>query len=220
MLYAANVERNTTEPIIVCPLAFERDALRRGGVRGRLICIGPGEAGIERLAGIVRDQPPRPVILAGVAGALDGTCPAGSACIVSEVISGEGTRWRPSWRGSANQPVATVASSRDVLMTAYMKRTFAMRIGAQLVDQESEPFAQLATDRGWNWGIVRGVSDDPSTSLPPDIHKWITNDGQTRIVRALLSCIAQPQRIGTLITLQRNSARAMAAVAEILCAET
>lgn len=206
----------STQPIIVCPLAFERDALVRCEVQGRMLCVGPGERGVERLAGMLNEKPTGPVILAGLAGAVDPVIGVGTAYIVSEVIGAEGERWMPSWRSIGEHPKATIATSRDVLTSIDMKQNFAKQTGAQLVDQESEPFARLATQRNWTWGIVRGVSDDLSTTLPPNIHTWVDESGRTKTMRVMMSLLKHPGCIGSLRILQRNSASAMTTVAQLL----
>ena len=41
----------------------------------------------------------------------------------------------------------------------------------------------LAVERGWNWGIARGVSDDFHTHMPENMEHWLTPAGGMRIDR-------------------------------------
>ncbi len=202
-------------PIIVCPLEHERKALMRAGVPGRLICIGPGAGGVERLASML-GAVTGPVILAGVAGAIDDSCEMGAGYVIRNVIGSNGQRWQPNWPAPANGLQASIATSETILIDESAKRRFCAQTGAQLVDQESEPFAQLASHRNWQWGIVRGVSDDVTTSLPPDIHNWVTGDGRTRLSRTLVSCFLRPTQIRSLLALHKRTEQALLAVARIL----
>lgn len=199
-----------TGPIVVCPLDFERRRLRCAGLHRRfdLQCCGPGAAGVRRWA--EGRDPPGPVVLCGVAGAVRDGFPAGSAYAAAAVVDGDGRRLVPAL-GAGERDGPVVGSAGAALVTPDQKRAWAQRTGCDLVDLESAAFAEIAAARGWRWAVVRGVSDGPDTELPAGIDRWADETGRARlwpVLRALLG------RRVTLAQLRRLRADGLAAMRE------
>ena len=198
--------------IVVCPLEFERRLLVRAGV-GRLCelaCCGPGAERVRRWAS--GRTPSGAVFLCGLAGALSDRFVVGTACAVAAVL-GEDGQTRPSITESAGAVVSCPAST---LTTPAAKRAWAERSGADLVDLESAAFARIAATNGWDWGIVRGVSDGPDTTLPGDIDTWVDGRGRPRPGRVLRAVLGGRVGVGRLARLRADGIAAMAAAAVVL----
>lgn len=214
-----------SRPILVCPLAAERSALRRspGWPSDWAIDVsGPGDAGVRRW--FERRQPTGPVLFIGTAGGLKVDAAVGIAGLVSEIVDPTGRRLAvaatrvahgsiPQWR------VVTVAAPAS---TPEAKRRLRDASSAAIVDMESAAIADEATRRGIAWSIIRGISDGPDDSLPDGIERLVDRDGGTRI-GAAIACIARrPMLLGPLRRLGARTAAAMtsaAAIAQQLFAE-
>ncbi len=198
--------------IVVCALEFERRLLVRAGV-GRiceLACCGPGAERVRRWAS--QQTPSGAVFLCGLAGALSDTFAVGTACAVATVVVDD-RQIRPSMTESAGAVVACPAST---LTTPASKRAWADRTGATLVDLESAAFALIAADKRWDWGIVRGVSDGPDTTLPGGIDTWVDGQGRSRPGRVLRAVLGGRVGVGQLARLRTQGIAAMAAAAVVL----
>src|SRR6267142_375293 len=116
-----------------------------------------------------------PVILAGLAGALDPAIDAGSAHVIQGVVDGRGNPLAAPSQFNGQSAAASscrITTARFTLASAAAKRDWFKRTAANLVDLESAAFARAATRFNWKWAIVRGVSDDAHTSLPANIDQW------------------------------------------------
>jgi hypothetical protein len=215
--YPASVKHAShARPLVVCALQFETAVLERSGLGAYcdLAVCGPGPLHVRRWAESIGETE-RPVILAGLAGGLRADRPAGSAWTIGEVIGEGGGRRRPSLIIKGLRP-AVVVSTEAVVATVESKALLARRTGADLVDLESAAFAEAATGQGWTWGIVRGVSDGPDTTLPPGVERWVGSGGRTRGLFIVQSLLPRPWWwLGTL-RLSRESRKAMQAVATTL----
>lgn len=208
---------------IVTPLAHERNVLHRllRQAAVRIICCGPGKLGIERLA--KRDERAEsngPVILAGLAGALTNRCAVGSAHWIGRVVTDDGKTITPPLISPGvmrdDHLMPRITSTDTSVTQPHEKQSLAERCDADIVDLESVAFATLAEERGWQWGIVRGVSDGPDDALPHGIDEWVDETGNVRIAPILHSLIRRPAQFVTLSHLQRESRDALAGVADRL----
>ena len=214
-----------TSAVVVCPLEFERQALVRAGLEAscELNCCGPGAEAITRwLARRAEEEGSgerKPVILAGVAGALDAAHPAGSAWVIERLIGADGREWQPSFTGRVTAPkdrTAVITSVMSLLTTPQAKRSAAESTRAALVDLESAAFAEAATRANWPWAIVRGVSDGADMKLPPTVEQWVDEAGRSRMSRVLGSLALRPWSLRGLMHLRANSRAAMDGVAELI----
>ena len=205
---------SSTAPIVLCPLVIETALLRRAGLSRhcRLECCGPGAEGVERWAAA---NPGETVILAGLAGSVAPSHPAGRAYAAAVVIDDDDRRCEPTLK-CGTQASAVVGSSLETLRTPQAKKAWAEQSGADLVDRESAAFARVATQRGWLWSVVRGVSDGPETTLPADVDRWIDSRGRTRYGAVLSAILLRRVRGARLSRLRADSVTAMKAAAEVV----
>ena len=213
---------------VICPLEFERSRLARAAkARGWILhCSGPGRAGIERWAASVRFPAGTEVVLAGVAGGLRPAASPGTAVVPSIIVDEDGRVWHPPARTGRGdvvappRPAVRCLSAQHVLRTPDAKRVAAERFDADLVDMESAAFASVAEAAGWNWRVIRGISDGYNETLPDGVEQWTSVNGQTRIGAVLGSLARRPMRLPTLVpqllALARRSGAAMQAVERAL----
>ena len=221
-LAAVSESRDPSRPVIVCPLQFERKMLLRAGLgrRFRIECCGPGADAIDIWAGNFR-SPGRTVILAGLAGALSESCPAGSAHVVGRVMdAATGEDWTLTSLSTKVDPPGpgscVLASTEAAVTTRRDKLALAQRTGAQLVDLESAAFARSAVEAGWRWVVIRGVSDDLDTDLPRNIDLWVDWRGRTRRAAVAVTIALRPWRLPLVLRLHRNSVKAMGEAARVI----
>ena len=203
---------NSESPLIVCPLEHERRSLARAGLGDccELQVAGPGAAAIARwCSSITIDN--RLVLLAGLAGGLHIDVAPGTAQMIHAVRRPGLSDLIPSVRETEGW---TIASSPTALRTPDAKRQFAFETRSDLVDMESRAFAEVAAERRWRWGIVRGVSDSVTMALPRDIDTWVDARGRSRPLRVAGSLVRRPHELAVTLRLARHSAAAMRAVAQ------
>ena len=197
---------------LITPLAFEAKRIRKVAQSHQwpMVVCGPGSEGIGRFADQCQIPSGATVLLAGLAGGLNPDLQSGDLVIAGEVIDERGTSLIPTLR----LPEATgrVISTDQICHTAAEKEQLRARSGADVVDLESAAFAALAVDRGWRWGILRGISDDASTALPPDCSSWTAQNGHLKPIALLWSLVKHPALAVQLPTLGRQSTMAMEAV--------
>jgi hypothetical protein len=204
----------TESPLVVCPLEHERRCLVRAGLRDRceLHVCGPGSAAVARWGETV-PMDSRLVILAGLAGALRQDIAPGAAEVIGSVRRPSQPDLLPVVREGG---LWTVASASEALRDRDAKQRFAAATGADLVDMESQAFAELAAQRRWRWAIVRGVSDSLEMALPRDINSWVDARGRSRPLRIVISIMRRPRDGATVLQLARHSASAMDQVARCI----
>ena len=153
------------------------------------------------------------MILCGLAGAVRDGFAVGDAWSVGAVVGDGGQRSTPSLASSGGP---TVSCPARALTTPEAKRAWADSTDADLVDLESAAFARIAMERGWAWGIVRGVSDGPDATLPADIDTWVDGRGRSRPGRVIRALLTGRAGVGQLRRLRSGGAAAMASAAAVL----
>ncbi len=204
-------------PTILCALSFEARRLSRR-LRIPIQICGPGETGIRRWSsGPSERQPDRgsTVILAGVAGALTDRFRPGMAGVISEIALPDGRTLVPALKIPGGQPIR-LTSSRHLISSPLRKRDLASSTQADLVDMEGVAFAQVAMQRGWHWGVVRGAGDALSDRLPPQMENWIDPAGRTRIGAAMAYLLSHPHMIPDVLRISRQSSLALDSVASLV----
>lgn len=197
---------------IVTPLAFEATRIQASARENGwpLLVCGPGRTGIERMADRCRIPAGHVVILAGLAGGLNPDLETGHALVAAAVIDEDGLQRVPPIRRDDRKGVIC---TRDALCnTPEAKRHLREKTAADAVDMESIHFANLAEERGWKWGVVRGISDDCSSSLPDNCSHWTDDGGRTRPWKVLQGILANPRILTQMPGLQRGATRAMRSV--------
>jgi hypothetical protein len=146
--------------------------------------------------------------------------------VPSVIVDEDGRVWHPPARtgradaGAPPRPAVRCLSAEYVIRTPDAKRVAAERFDADLVDMESAAFARVAEAAGWNWRVIRGISDGYNDTLPDGVEQWTSANGRTRIGAVLGSLARRPMRLPTLVpqllALGRRSGAAMQAVEEAL----
>ncbi len=210
--HAMQAESNPPSTTIVTPLAFEairiQTTARQNG--WPLLVCGPGRGGIERMAGRCRIPEGHVVILAGIAGGLNPELETGHSLVADAVIDEAGLQRVPPLR--LDKQGGVICTCDSLCSTPEAKARLRDGTGADAVDMESIYFAKLAEERGWKWGVIRGISDDCSSSLPSNCSTWMDAGGRTRPWKIIQSILADPKISVQLPGLQRSATRAMQAV--------
>jgi hypothetical protein len=161
----------------------------------------------------------------GLAGGLDPALPAGTVCLPSEVISGEGAAvpTEKSWREGLCLALAScclvsggklLASPVAIDKVAQKARTF-RETGAAAVDMESLAIAQVARQHGKPFMAVRVIVDTARDSLPASLGP-LAASGEVRLAPLLAALAAHPQDLPAVVRLAgryRAASRSLAAVA-------
>jgi hypothetical protein len=208
---------------ILCPLQFEREHLIGGSLEDcEIVCIGPGQAGVDRWIHQRKSGTDRPIILAGLAGALTPAIAAGSAWVVTRVTTPHRKQeWRPNWfpHADALSRVSCAITSADATVVAPdAKRRLHECTCADLVDLESAAFARAASSENWRWAIVRGVSDNAAATLPANIDQWVDADGYTRTRAAVTGLMREPWTLPQVLRLRSDGIAALRGVAKLIAA--
>lgn len=198
-------------PLILAPTRFEYSSIK-AAVQGHALaaqfeCIGIGPGALWRWASSSPSArsdvspPGRLVILAGLSGALDPALKFGAIASASRIVAAGADFARPS--PSFVPPVqgdrtTVIASVDEIITTVARKAALFKSTGAGMVDMESAAFASLASQRGWNWGVIRVVSDDANSDVPDWICTLLRSDGSVDMPAMLAGIAAHPSRLRTL----------------------
>ncbi len=218
--------------LLLCPLDFERSVLEglRHAMHGvqlptdaAIEVCGPGRSGVadwfaDRRGG--RCPARLGMLLVGTAGGLHPDLAAGTALLAKRVIDGSQRAWTPSIgleAASGGSPRrATVLSLDDAVVSPQEKARLHASSGADAVDLESAAFASQCEDRGWPWGVVRGISDAAADSLPRAVSSWVDARGRLRPWAVLRSLACSPRTVAALPQLRRRSIASLQAAARIV----
>lgn len=233
---AAMPPESSTSPAnsitILCPLRVEFDALKKSSIAesAEIICTGPGFDAIIRAAEMVRLRhqaegltvdASKTIILAGLGGALNSKCPAGSAWVGRSVRDERGQTWPTSWP-TANDPSAIGLSMANVLGTDQFfhgineKAEAARELNVDLVNLEAHALAEWAVSEDYYFGIVQGVRESCTEALPVGFENWLNPDGSLNRKRLGLDLIRHPAQILWRRKTERNSQLALAAMIQLL----
>ena len=197
-------------PLLLCPTRFEashvRAVARMRGVAMEVIGVGCGcEAVIRRVA--ASHPAASTVLLVGISGALRPQATVGQAFLAERVIDERGDTHLP--RITAGVARLPLVCSRDVVVGESARAATAERTGAAMVDMESGPFARVATEVGWRWGVLRGVSDDAARELPSEVMRWLRLDGGTNWGNLAVDLATKPRIWPGVASMVRHANAAM-----------
>lgn len=201
----------TFEPIVLVPLELEHRGLLAHLTPENVVVCGPGREGIRRWADRNRN-PKRPVILAGLARALDPSLKTGHVIAASEVYNPHGpTLLSPLGAAietpdvdrrrttSSLVPINSVAAKADLFRTSR----------AALVDLEAVPFTQIAEQLDWVWGVVRVIFEEAKETLETSPERWADHLGNQSRRAIAMEIFQRPKLIRAIKPLR---ARAEAAI--------
>lgn len=199
------------QPVIVCPLDYERRLIRRAvGLHATIMVSGPGPEAARRAVESLASDPPPLVILCGVAGGLAET-PA--APRIGRVLDRDARAWSVPVLPPGEDAPVTLLGLDDPIATPDKKHAAARAFTAALADCESHAFAEACERLGLRWSVIRGVSDGPGESLPAGVTEWVDARGKARLGRFLAHVILEPSALPAAVRLHRRSRRAMKAAA-------
>ncbi len=194
------------------PLAFERKVLVSAGVSAQQIQVcGPGREGVRRWVD-QHGEPGGPVMLVGLAGALDPDLRSGDLVVVDEVVDAHGRVMEPPIGRRIDLPNAIrgrVTTTGRVVASAEAKHALGRTTGAVIVDLESLHFAELARERGWDWGIVRVVGDPADQAVPAALDRFVDHLGRLRLGVISGELFRRPALFGILRRLVRQARTAL-----------
>ncbi len=202
----------STTTTIITPLAFEAGRIRMNTRPHQwpLLVCGPGRRGIGRLEDRCDIPAGHVVILAGLAGGLNPDLPAGHALLADAVVDVHGRERIPPLRSENGGGI--ICTHDELCDTPESKARLREMTGGDVVDMESIHFANLAEERGWTWGVIRGISDDHATPLPRGCDAWTDDGGRTRPWSIARSILSSPGIAMQLPGLKRCAGRAMDSV--------
>ncbi len=217
-------------PLILAAMDIERRGLQaavaRAGIAADFDTIGVGPGAVIRWSqvhgsALDRSAPRgRRVILAGLAGALSPTLRFGAVHSAREIIDAGAQGARPSARyfPPVAEPRGELLASVDcVCADPAAKRALRDASGATMVDMESAAFAAIASVRGWNWSVLRAISDDAEQELAHWVIGLVHDDGSTNCV-AVARTLMHPSRAVVLMHIARAAHRAIDALSSALVA--
>ncbi|MDG2055207.1 MAG: hypothetical protein P8J86_10930 [Phycisphaerales bacterium] len=203
---------------VVCPLAYELAGLRRRGVSRHFnmeLC-GMGAVSLSRWSQSVNIPAGSKVWLAGLAGGLNPHLKMGQAYAISGVLGTSDADLKPPLQALA--PAATIVSVDQPLASIDQKAKTYADTQSDLVDMEAMAFAQIAEEKGWEWGVIKGISDASDQELPPLVEKMTMTTGRPQMWQMAWAIASHPQQIPALLALGRHARRALDSVAACLIA--
>ena len=204
-------------PLLLCPTRFENGHVRAlaeaMGAECLVIGVGCGcEESIRRVAHERRGS--RVALLVGIAGALRAHATVGQAFLAERVVDESGAVHLPPI--TAGAPRLPLTCSREVVVGETARESTAARTGAAMVDMESGPFARVAAESGWRWGVLRGISDDAARELPHEVMRWLRLDGGTAWGNLAIDLVRKPRLWSPVASMVRHANAAMRSVARAL----
>lgn len=207
-----------SSPTLVCfAVPDEARPFRRLQPRGTRVLVtgmGPIHAR-ERLQQHLasRPTPPKWIVTAGFAGALNPRFSTSDIVFDADPASGLGPRLL-----AVGALPATFHASPRVATTAEAKRSLRTTTQADAVEMESGPIRALCQSLGIPSATIRVISDTADEDLPLDFNDLMGPDGQIAMGRLIRAVLCSPGRIPALIQLGRTSSRAAHTLARTLVA--
>lgn len=150
------------------------------------------------------------LISCGLAGGLDPTLAPGSVVIPEAVVTGTHplrTDTTLSKRLGGPAPHTLLATTR-VVATAAEKQRLWQQTGCAALDMESGAVAEVATERGLPFAVLRAVCDPAWRSVPPAALAALDSRGTIAFGRVAASLARQPGQFPGLLSLIRDATQA------------
>jgi adenosylhomocysteine nucleosidase len=171
-----------------------------------VVCAGMGrERAALAVQAAMEAMPVKALLSVGVAGACDPALRVGEivrAGVVVDCATGE--RFEDSRYQTTLMTINTVA---DVKEKARLYSPY----GVSAVDMEAAAVAHLARVYGFEFGAIKAISDEANFEIE-GLDRFATADGQFRVSAFALHAALRPGLWGKVITLARNSSKAVAAL--------
>jgi adenosylhomocysteine nucleosidase len=192
-----------------------------GLVDVRVVLTGAGCFAVQRSLEQALQEELDVCIASGLAGALKPAYRPGAVLAARTVADVNGTRLLPSdaelisraGESGAGIVEKFLVSDRVVSTTEEKK---ALGGSGDAVDMESLHILAAAAREDIPAVAIRAISDGVESSLPLDFDRAFNERGAVSVPRVLRQIVARPHRIGGLLRLAHESARAAAALANFL----
>lgn len=205
------------------------------GYRGEARCLDPrlgvrcsgADAWRARAATLqLRDQGVAGLVSFGLAGGLAADLAPGDLLLPRTVVSPGGGEIAtdPVWRdallkileqGGMQVHGMPIAGSEHIIATRAAKTALAARSGAAAVDMESHAVAEIATEAGLPFLVLRAVADRRDQVVPSAVHHTIDAEGAVLHHILITRLLRRPWQMAPLIGLGRSSARGLASLRRV-----
>ena len=202
--------------MLVAVTGMQREAkLLRG--RCEVVVAGSGNSTLAAKIEAAIDRGARAMLSFGICGALSPEPGVGSVVVGTETVCGGG-RWRAdeAWSKAmakgCGAMIGAVAGTDSVLLTEDSKAALHRQTGALAADMESHIMARFASQRGLPFAVLRAVSDDARTALPPAAAFGLNKDGEIDYSAVMLSLLDEPFQWRALMSSARGTNTALKAL--------
>jgi len=175
-------------------------------------CAGMGAEQAARAVRAVLPTNPALIVSVGLAGACDGNLRAGDVVRAGVVID-EKTNER-----FVNLKYDRNLVSTDEIVNVDKKMRLRICFDAAAVDMEAATVARMAKVAGVSFRAIKAISDEADFEIG-ELGKFVTEDGQFREKRFALYASLRPAKWSKVVTLARNSSKAVTALTEVLRSE-
>jgi hopanoid-associated phosphorylase len=191
----------------------------------RVLCSGADFERARLAARSLHDAGATALVSFGLAGGLAPDLASGDLLLPKTVLlPGGALAVASAWRGrlaAALQDAGfsvrggPIASSERIVATATAKLALRAGTGAVAVDMESSAVAEVATELGLPFLVLRAIADRSDQSVPRAAGTAIDPDGEVRHLAVLRALLVRPWELGALIALGRGSSRGLAALRRV-----
>lgn len=206
--------------IVIAATGLKSEARIAERSRGVKAVIGGGRD--ERLSALLQQtmrENVRGIISFGIAGGLRPGLKPGTVVVGTSVIHTSGRSYRPDARWSdrlfealPNAESGPVAGSNAIIASRDEKRAIYLASGAFAADMESHLVAQIATDYGLPFAVLRVIADTATHELPPAAVNGLNPDGTPNITGVLKSLAGQPSQLWDIVRIAGATRAAMKAL--------
>lgn len=203
---------------ILCGLESEAKIAKR--VPGAMVaCAGARPAQARQLtAQLIRDGATR-LVSFGIAGGLAPHMGIASVAVGHSIRSEKGLfDGDSSWADSLVAKLGPQAQrcrvwgSETLVATKNEKRRLHEAMGCDIVDMESQCMAEVASEAGIPFAVLRTVCDAADHEVPPVVMASIAEDGSVKIAAAICSLARNPFQIPHLMLVSRGVRQALGAL--------
>ncbi len=148
----------------------------------------------------------RGIVMAGLGGGLDPTLKVGDVVVdaLSDESMGQRLPYRRGGMHTAKQIVSTPAERAAVFQAT----------GALAVEMENEVVRAVAAQLGVAYVGIRAISDCATETLNPSLLRWVDDLGRVKVKALVGTLVRRPGLVGELNRLRKQSALAVANLAE------
>lgn len=189
---------------------------------------GPGRTRAEQAThALIDGHDPRWILSIGFSGGLTdaqaiGNIVVGTSVVDLEADDLEASALKIDMKMASDSKrglhVGRLATARDIVRTVAEKQRLAERSGAIGVDMETYGVASVCSERKRKFLAIRGISDDCSADLPPEVMTVLGRTGSVRAGAVLGALWSRPSSYKDLWRLRQNANRTADRLAQFLVA--